>query len=140
MPHSFFSSQNRTADWGALGKYSMGLYMDEAERVLDDYTSRRDAAAAENTKTRKADAAATKPVEMVEPDPIFLYFAHQEVHIPLQPPANSTLDTVCGAVTAHQVGTTCTTGITSTFQSTGLALLYSKILNKIPLSKYKFVA
>lgn len=51
--------RNRTAAKDAVGNYSMDFYMDEARRILD----------------------AHDPSE-----PLFLYFAHQEQHVPLQMP------------------------------------------------------
>jgi arylsulfatase B/arylsulfatase I/J len=53
--------RNRTAAWECYGEYSMGLYMREAQRVLES----RDP---------------TKP--------FFLTFAHQLIHQPLQKPPN----------------------------------------------------
>jgi hypothetical protein len=80
-------------DWESVGKYSMGLYMDEATRVLDEYVGRRDEVAAARANTSKLSAG--EFVEVEDAAPVFLYFAHQEIHIPLQPPVNSSFDQMC---------------------------------------------
>jgi arylsulfatase A-like enzyme len=80
-------------DWEAVGKYSMPLYMEEAERILDEYVVRRE---------EVAEARITSIETVADAAPVFLYFAHQEIHIPLQPPVNATFDEACSTVTAHQ--------------------------------------
>jgi len=67
--------RNRTVARDAVGGYSMDFYMAEAERVLDE----RDAS-----------------------KPLFMYFAHQEIHIPLQSSAEPRFAEKCRAVTATE--------------------------------------
>ena len=64
--------RNKTAAWDAYGTHNTKTFMDEATRVLD------------------AHDAAT---------PLFLYFAHQEIHAPLeQPPVDSPSRRACAGL------------------------------------------
>lgn len=65
--------RNRTLAKDAVGNYSMDFYMAEAARVLDERDPSK---------------------------PLFLYFAHQEIHIPLQAPAEPRYAETCTDVTA----------------------------------------
>jgi len=69
--------QNRTAWWGTNDSYSMELYQDAALRILDNYNS------------TAADAK-----------PLFFYYAHQNIHEPLQlPKPDRGASTACAHVT-----------------------------------------
>lgn len=60
--------QNESVFWEARGTYTMDHYMQEAQRILDG----RDAS-----------------------KPMFLYFAHQQIHIPLQAPPGAKAEAAC---------------------------------------------
>jgi len=71
MTKGFDFWRNQTAAKDMVGKYSMDFYMDEAKRVLDAH----------------------------DPDePLFLYFAHQEQHVPLQMPPEAKFAERCSYV------------------------------------------
>merc|ERR1711971_52667 len=63
--------RNRTAAKDQIGKYSMEFYMDEAKRVLDNHDLR---------------------------EPMFLYFAHQVQHVPLQAPPGEKYSALCAHI------------------------------------------
>merc|ERR1712032_709489 len=67
--------RNRTEARDAVGNYSMDFYMAEAERVLDQRDPNK---------------------------PFFLYFAHQEIHIPLEAPVEQEYADACQGVTATE--------------------------------------
>jgi len=63
--------RNKTCAWEEAGKYSMDFYMREAKRILDERHLGK---------------------------PLFLYFAHQEIHIPLEGPPEPEYSKACSAV------------------------------------------
>lgn len=71
MKKGFDFWRNKTAAWDLVGRYSTDFYMEEARRVIDVHD----------------------PTE-----PLFLYFAHQEQHVPLQGPPEAQYSTNCAAV------------------------------------------
>lgn len=76
--------RNTTAAWDAYGEHSMGVYMAEARRVLD---------------TRD-------PLK-----PMFMYFAHQQVHAPLEaPPDSASLDACAAENVTSPIGKDATAG------------------------------
>lgn len=76
--------RNRTAAWDAEGKHSTAFFMEEAKRVLDT----RDAA-----------------------QPMFMYFAHQELHAPLEtPPDSASLQACAGENVTSPIGKEATAG------------------------------
>jgi len=67
--------RNQTAAKDQVGNYSMNFYMAEAERILDERDPSK---------------------------PLFLYFAHQEIHIPLQAPPDQRYADACAKTTATE--------------------------------------
>jgi len=75
---------NQTAAWDAYGTHSTTYFMDEAKRVLDSHD----------------------PAE-----PMFMYFAHQEVHAPLEEPPDGASKTACaGEDVPSPIGKEATAG------------------------------
>mmetsp|Transcript_81438 Transcript_81438/g.225539 ORF Transcript_81438/g.225539 Transcript_81438/m.225539 type:complete len:515 (+) Transcript_81438:45-1589(+) len=67
--------RNKTAAKDQIGKYSMEFYMAEAQRVIDAHDPEQ---------------------------PLFLYFAHQEQHVPLQAPPEPEYSANCAAINKTQ--------------------------------------
>lgn len=63
--------RNQTAAKDQIGKYSMDFYMDEAKRILDNHNPE---------------------------EPLFLYFAHQQQHVPLQAPPGEVYSQNCAKI------------------------------------------
>jgi len=68
-------SRNRTVARDAVGTHSMEFYMAEAERLLEERDPSK---------------------------PLFLYFAHQQIHTPLQAPPGAEYEEACKTVTASE--------------------------------------
>lgn len=66
-----------------VGEYSLDQYMDRAIAVIDDYTT---------THQHSSEIAA---------EPLFLFFSHQTVHIPLESAHNSAIDQRCTDISDH---------------------------------------
>jgi len=67
--------RNQTVARDAVGTHSMEFYMAEAERLLDERDPSK---------------------------PLFLYFAHQQIHTPLQAPPGEEYEEACKGVTASE--------------------------------------
>lgn len=76
--------RNKTAAWDAVGRHNTDVFMDEAKRVLDNHDPS---------------------------DPLFMYFAHQEVHAPLEEPPDSRSHQQCANQTVPSpIGPNVTAG------------------------------
>jgi len=72
---------NSTTYSDAAGTYSLIQYMDEATRVLETYSEAHPTATAQ------------------EAEPLFLFFSHQTVHLPIESLNNNAVDPRCNNVT-----------------------------------------